>query len=71
MFAALAEAYDANGMAKEAESALGSALAASEDQSLRRVAEYRRRLVALLERRDDKDGVLALRRQAVKATPRA
>jgi tetratricopeptide (TPR) repeat protein/O-antigen ligase len=69
VFAALAEAYDANGMAKEAESALGSALAASEDHSLPRVAEYRRRLVALLERRDDKEGVLALRRQAVKAAP--
>jgi tetratricopeptide (TPR) repeat protein len=69
VFSVLAEAYEANGMAKEAEHALGSALAASEDQSLPRVAEYRRRLVHLLDRRGDKDAVLALRRQAVKATP--
>jgi tetratricopeptide (TPR) repeat protein len=69
VFAVLAEAYEANGMAREAENALGSALAVSEDQSLSRVAEYRRRLVSLLDRRGDKDAVLALRRQAVKATP--
>jgi tetratricopeptide (TPR) repeat protein/O-antigen ligase len=69
VFAVLAEAYEANGMAKEAESALGSAMAASEDQNLPRVTEYRRRLVSLLDRRGDKDAVLALHRQAVKATP--
>jgi tetratricopeptide (TPR) repeat protein len=69
VFAVLAEAYEANKLFAEAEAAIGSALAKAEGGPPEKVKAYRDRLASLLTRRGDTTGLLALRLQAVRATP--
>jgi tetratricopeptide (TPR) repeat protein/O-antigen ligase len=69
VFAALAEAYEANGLVDEAAAALGSALALGGDGDLRRLNGYRSSLAGLLTRRGDLAGALLLRRLVIQAMP--
>ena len=68
-FAALAAAYEANGLPDEAAAALVSALAMAGDADPRMGNRHRASLATLLTRRGDLAGALALRRQAVRAMP--
>ena len=68
-FAALAEAYEANGLLDQAAAALGSAPSTGAGNDLRKLNGYRASLATLLARQGDLTSALVLRRQAVQAMP--